>query len=206
MTFVKICGVMDAQTAACVAELGASYIGMIFASESRRSISVEKALEITQALKGKDIKTVGIFTSQNGEEMQKIIDETGLDVAQLHGKIPRMYHMELEEHIPRFYVCPVSYDGFTLEENHQGFQSLDKQRDFLFYDGMTPGSGKPFNWENFEPRRDFNFILAGGLNAANVKEAIKKVQPDGVDVSSGVENQEKKKDAKLIEAFIKETK
>lgn len=204
MPFVKICGVTDPETAYFAATSGADYVGIIFAKESPRFVDPDRALAIAKAAKKGGAKVIGVFVEQDAEAMQKIADRLGLDGVQLHGEVARMSHGELSENLIRFYVCPISSDGFSLEEDHQGFDALDKERDFLLYDGIRPGSGKSFDWDVFEPRPDFNFILAGGLNPENVSLAIKKQQPDGVDVASGVEKPRLKKCYKLIQAFIKE--
>lgn len=195
---------MDPDTAYFAAKKGAKFIGVIFAKESKRRVDLETAKKI--AAKGREggAKIIGVFVEQNGEEMQRFIDQVPLDGAQLHGPTARENHAELSKEVIRFYVCPVSADGFTLEEKHHGFEALDRERDYLLYDGLEPGSGTPFPWEGLEPRRDFNFILAGGLTPKNVKEAILAKQPDVVDVASGVEKPRYTKDRKLIEAFILE--
>jgi len=204
MTLIKICGVKDPEMALFTALSGAEYVGIIFARKSVRYVGVDKAIAIAKAAHKGGAKVVGVFTDHTAEEMQTIADRIGLDVVQLHGEGSRRAHGELSDNLIRFYVCPVSPDGFIKEQ--EGFEALVKERDFLLYDGMVPGSGRTFNWETFEPRRDFNFFLAGGLNPENVSLAIKKKQPDGVDVASGVEDSSNKKDPKLIEAFIKEVK
>ncbi|MGE0197266.1 MAG: phosphoribosylanthranilate isomerase [Simkaniaceae bacterium] len=206
MTLVKICGLTDPEEALAAALCGADFIGIIFARESKRYVDVDRALAIAKAAHKGGAKVVGVFVGHSAEEMQRIADHVGLDVVQLHGEESRKVHKELSENLIRFYVCPVSSDGFVKEENHPGFLALNKERDFLLYDGMNPGSGKPFNWDAFEPRRDFNFFLGGGLTPDNVSIAIKKKQPDGVDVASGVEKSKGKKDLQLIQAFIDEVK
>lgn len=204
MPSVKICGVMDPETAYFAAKKGAKFIGVIFAKESKRRVDLEMAKKIAAKAKEGGAKVIGVFVEQNSEEMQRMIDGAKLDGAQLHGPVARECHPELSEEVIRFYVCPVSDDGFTLEEKHHGFEALKKERDYLLYDGIMPGSGTSFHWDALEPRRDFNFVLAGGLNPQNVKEAILAKQPDVVDVASGVEKPRYTKDHKLIEAFIKE--
>lgn len=204
MPFVKICGVTDPETAFYAASRGAQYVGIIFAKQSPRCVDVDRAVAIAKGAKKGGAKVVGVFVEQDAETMQRIADKVELDAVQLHGEVARKSHGELSENLARFYVCPISSDGFALEECHGGLEALDKERDFLLYDGLKPGSGESFDWDVFEPRREYNFILAGGLNPENVKVAIKKKQPDGVDVASGVEQPRLKKDYKLIKAFIQE--
>ncbi|QVL57044.1 MAG: phosphoribosylanthranilate isomerase [Simkaniaceae bacterium] len=204
MTLVKICGVTDPETAYFAAVSGASFVGIVFAKDSQRCINSDRAIAIAKGAKKGGAKVVGVFVEQDAEAMQKIIDHVGLDAVQLHGPEARRNHVELSENVIRFYVCPVSPDGFVQEEKHHGFEALKRERDYLLYDGLVPGSGETFKWDALEPRRDFNFILAGGLNPENVALAIKKKQPDVVDVASGVENPKYKKDRMLIQAFIQE--
>lgn len=204
MTLVKICGVTDPETAYFAAVSGAAFIGIIFAKDSKRCVDQDRAIAIAKGAKKGGARVVGVFVEQDAEAMQKIVDYVGLDAVQLHGIEARKNHPELSENVIRFYVYPVSYDGFIKEEKHHGFEALKKERDYLLYDGLNPGSGKPFEWDALEPSRDFNFILAGGLNPENVSIAIKKKQPDCVDVASGVENPKFKKDKGLIQAFIQE--
>lgn len=204
MTLVKICGVTDPETAYFAALSGAKFIGIIFAKNSKRAVDLDQAVAIVKGAKKGGAKVVGVFVEQNGEEMQKIIDYVGLDAVQLHGPECRETHGELSEQVIRFYVCPVSLDGFVQEEKHHGFECLNKERDYLLYDGLVSEAGQTFKWDALEPRRDFNFILAGGLNPENVALAIKKKQPDIVDVTNGVENPKYKKDKALIQAFIRE--
>ncbi|MCB1071816.1 MAG: phosphoribosylanthranilate isomerase [Chlamydiales bacterium] len=204
MTLVKICGVTDPETAYFAAVSGAAFVGIIFAKDSKRVVDPDRAIAIAKGAKKGGAKVVGVFVEQNAEAMQKIIDHVGLDAVQLHGPECRKTHGELSENVMRFYVCPVSLDGFVQEEKHHGFEFLNKERDYLLYDGLVPGEGQTFEWDALEPRRDFNFILAGGLNPENVSLAIKKKQPDVVDVASGVENPKYKKDKSLIQAFIRE--
>lgn len=204
MTFVKICGVTDPETAYFAAVSGASFVGIIFARDSQCCVDPNRAIGIAKGAKKGGAKVVGVFVEQDAEIMQKIIDHVGLDAVQLHGVEARKNHAELSETVIRFYVCPVSPDGFIIEEKHRGFEALKRERDYLLYDGLVTGKGKTFKWDALQPRRDFNFILSGGLNPENVSLAIKKKQPDGVDVASGVENLKYKKDKRLIQAFIQE--
>jgi len=116
MTFVKICGVRDPETAYYAAVRGARFIGIIFAKESKRVVDPDRAIAIAKAAKKGGAKVVGVFVEQNAETMQRIADKVGLDVVQLHGEVARKNHSELSENLIRIYVCPVSADGFIKEE------------------------------------------------------------------------------------------
>lgn len=81
---------------------------------------------------------------------------------------------------------------------------IQENCDLLLYDGITPGKGKTFSWDHFKPNRSKTFFLSGGLNPLNVGKAIEKVQPNGLDVSSGVEDVHGNKNRERIAEFIKE--
>ncbi|WP_420420787.1 phosphoribosylanthranilate isomerase [Simkania sp.] len=204
MILVKICGITDSKTAALAAKEGASFIGLIFEKSSHRYVTLKQAKEIADKTKKAGAIPVGVFTDHKADEIQKIVEEVGLEVIQLHGENARLASQNLPHHLTRLFVLHVHANG-TIEA--ADLSSLDEKRDFLLYDGMVPGSGETFNWDNFHPIKQFRFFLAGGLNAENVQLAIKLKQPTAVDVSSGVENPKtKQKDPEKIHLFIQKVR
>ena len=200
MTVIKICGLKDPEMATFAVNEGAAFIGLIFERSSHRFVEIEQAKEIAIAVKEVGATPVGVFTSHRASEIEEIRATTGLECVQLHGKKAREAHLHLPSHLMRLFTCHVEESGAILEENLIG---LDPKRDFIFYDGVTPGSGHAFDWEAFTPTSSFRFFLAGGLTPSNVTKAIKLKHPTGVDVSSGVENPKtRQKDKELIRSFI----
>ncbi|REB07989.1 phosphoribosylanthranilate isomerase [Sporosarcina sp. BI001-red] len=199
MTKVKICGLTEAVHVQAAVEEGADAIGFVFAP-SRRQVSVGKAAELASQIPQSVLK-VGVFVNATMSEIQAIFEAVPLDIVQYHGDetpefiahvgLPafKAFSIKNSEDIHRAGVYPVTplFDAPGIE--------------------FKGGSGKTFNWDILKETgvQERPFILAGGLNAENVSEAILRVNPIMVDVSSGVEI-EKRKDEQLIREFIKMVK
>lgn len=203
MTKIKICGITHPDIAYDAACKGANFIGLIFVPSSKRAITIQLARAIAEAAREGGAEPVAVFTESHSNSMQEICEKTNVQWVQLHGDQSREQQHLLPASIHRIYVQPVSRDGsFGLDER---VKTLDKNRDYLLFDGMKAGSGNTFNWSHFSYAGDFPWFLSGGLNAENVKEAIRILNPTGVDVSSGVENRMGDKTSKLVEQFIHAT-
>lgn len=195
MMLIKICGVTTVEVGKAVDQYGANLIGFVFAESSRR-VTVEQAHDIAGHLSPR-LKKVGVFVNESVEKMEEIARTVGLDYIQLHGDEPASIADELP--------CPVIRARSINELTNDEFTS--ESYDYFLIDSpgeqYRGGSGKPFNWERLNDLNVSrkNVILAGGLHADNVAEAIKTVNPAGVDVSSGVET-DGKKDIKKIKQFI----
>ncbi|MGF9873995.1 phosphoribosylanthranilate isomerase [Bacillus tropicus] len=194
---VKICGITDMETAKRACEYGADALGFVFA-ESKRKITPKRAEEIIQELPANVLK-IGVFVNESVEMIQKIVDECGLTHVQLHGD-------EDNYQIRRLNIPSIKSLGVTSEsdmKNAQGYET-----DYILFDSPKEkfygGNGKTFSWEllgHMPKELRKKTILAGGLNALNIEEAIRTVRPYMVDVSSGVET-EGKKDVEKIKQFI----
>ncbi|MED3476641.1 phosphoribosylanthranilate isomerase [Bacillus thuringiensis] len=194
---VKICGITDVETAKSACEYGADALGFVFA-ESKRKITPKRAKEIIQELPANVLK-IGIFVNESVEVIQKIADECGLTHVQLHGD-------EDNHQIRRLNIPSIKSLGVTSEsdmKNAQGYEA-----DYILFDSPKEkfhgGNGKTFSWEllgHMPKELRKKTILAGGLNALNIEEAIRTVRPYMIDVSSGVEI-EGKKDVEKIKQFI----
>jgi phosphoribosylanthranilate isomerase len=214
--FVKICGITRSQDAELAAGLGASGLGFVFWPDSPRYITPELAKSIASNVPGTVLK-VGVFVEQPVEEVAGIMDEVGLDVAQLHGHESPEYCRQLtvrlkpgttETQIP---VVSASRRTIFKAISMSGNGSVNLA-DFapdvvLLVDAHDPvrfgGTGKTVNWDSArEIAATRPTILAGGLNAANIKLAIRSVRPYGVDVSSGVESAPGVKDPNRLRTFF----
>jgi phosphoribosylanthranilate isomerase len=205
MTRVKICGNTNYEQARLAADLGADYLGFIFAPSSKRVITVEKAAEILEKLA--DFKnTVGVFCNQPKKEVETIAGRLRLKCLQFHGEETALYCDSFRrkgyEIIKTFHVK----DAMSLKRIAEYNVSA-----FLFdtySHSEKGGSGIPFDWSIIEdkPYVHDKLFLAGGLNSLNVAEAIEKVRPFAVDVASGVESSPGTKDPQLLRAFIENAK
>lgn len=179
-TKIKICGLTSPAEARFLNENHVDFAGMVlFFPKSKRNISIEQAMEIMAALDA-SIKRVAVVVSPSIEQIRQI-EAAGFDYIQIHGEIPET---EAAIAIPIFKAFNVS-DMNSYEKYHN-----DSRIAGYVFDAIEPGSGKTFDWRLVDniPRDEKLLLLAGGLNPDNVRMAIEAVHPDGVDVSSGVEN------------------
>ncbi|MBM7570615.1 phosphoribosylanthranilate isomerase [Aquibacillus albus] len=197
---VKICGITTVEAAQQAIEAGTDFIGFVFA-RSKRSVSKEQAKRIAEQIPA-HVKKVGVFVNEDLEAVQSIAADVGLDYVQLHGDETPEYCSKLGFPIIKAFQIKSKADLDQLSEYQTEYVLLDSPAGK--YRG---GNGETFDWSLTTGLSSLSdkVILAGGLRAENVQEAIKEVNPVGVDVSSGVET-DGVKDTEKIAAFIKEAK
>ena len=204
--FVKICGITRSQDAELAAGLGANALGFVCWPNSPRYISAEAASAITANVPANVLK-IGVFVDQPAEEVARVMDEIGLDVAQLHGHESPEYCRELTKKYVGSAVRRTVIKAVAMSGNGS-VNIADFDPDvLLLIDAHDPekfgGTGKTVNWDAArEIAATRRTILAGGLNAANVKLAVRSVRPYGVDVSSGVESSPGVKDPNRMRALF----
>ena len=197
---VKVCGLTNLADAQVAVNCGADLIGFIFAASPRQVIS-DQVQEIRANLEGQ-FSTVGVFANQELKEVNKITQECKLDYLQLHGSESPAYCKQLEQPIIKAFSIK---DEASLEELEQ--YDVDKYLLDTYHPDKLGGTGETFNWELAKEAKEYGSIfLAGGLDESNVKQAIKQVNPAGVDVSSGVEFRAGKKNHKQVKLFIEAAK
>jgi phosphoribosylanthranilate isomerase len=199
---VKICGITNIDDAVAAVDFGADAIGFVFFEKSPRYISHANAAAIIKKLPS-FTTTIGVFVNEKPEQIEKIIDLTHIDAVQLHGNEPP----EMCD-ISRRVIKAIRVK--SLESLDPLINYKDKVSAFLL-DTFTPdilgGTGQIFNWDIAIYAKQFGkIILAGGLTPDNVAEAIRRVRPYGVDVSSGVEAKKGKKDYRKMKLFIERAK
>lgn len=196
---VKICGLTNANDAVAAAEAGADALGFMFFAGSKRNVSFSDAAAIIRELPPLVAK-VGVFVNATAEEIRRAVDETGIDTLQLHGE-------ETPEFCAQFAPLKV-VKAFRLRDRDSlhDCQQYPAHAWLLdsFVDGAHGGTGITADWnlaaEAVQLHR--HVILAGGLRAETVAEAVRRVRPFAVDVSSGVEFAPGRKDAAKVRAFI----
>ena len=196
--FIKICGTTSVEDALLAVSLGADALGFIFA-ESKRQVDVATVAAIVPQLPAETI-AVGVFRNESAERILEIVKAAGLTGVQLHGSEGPEVAQALRDTIA-FLVQVFTADDPRLER-------LDEYPiDAVLLDSPTPGSGATFDWSKVAdlPQRH-RVVLAGGLNAANVAEAVERVRPWGVDAVSGVEASAGRKDPDALAAFIETAK
>ena len=196
-TMIKVCGLTEVREAEYLNRFKIDFAGFVlFFPKSKRNISIEKAEEIMKHL-DKNIKKTAVVVSPAKEQIIDICN-SGFDYIQIHGKI--------EEEVLKMAQIPV-LKAFNVDDmdEFKMYSSNEKIAGYVF-DAAEPGSGRTFDWDILSQiERDGKlFILAGGLNPDNVRKAVAAVNPDMVDVSSGVENDGFGKDILKIEKFVKQ--
>lgn len=199
MTKIKLCGLSRLCDIEAANELKPDYIGFVFAKNSRRAVSPEKAAELKAAL-SEGIRTIGVFADEPAETVAGLLRSGVIDAAQLHGREDEAFIRRLraltDKPIIRAFRIQTAWDAA-----HAGRCSAD----LLLLDSGA-GTGRLFDWTLI---RDIHrpYFLAGGLDAGNVGAAIRQLRPYAVDVSSGIETfgaKDKTKMAAFVAAVKKE--
>jgi phosphoribosylanthranilate isomerase len=199
-TRVKICGITRMADARAAAQAGADAIGLVFYPPSPRFLSIERARELRDALPP-FVQTVALFVNADAAQIAQVIGRVHPAMLQFHGDETPQFCAQFG--LPYVKACRVK-KGISALEYLRPFSSAAA----WLFDSHVPeygGVGESFDW-SLVPATDKPVILSGGLSAANVGAAIRRVKPWGVDVSSGVESAKGIKDAAKIAAFIAEVR
>lgn len=193
---VKICGLTSFADIELINQCRVDYVGFVFAT-SKRQITVNQAVEMIRELRG-DIYKVGVFVDAPLDEINRIKEACRLDIVQLHGSESPDFIKKIEGKV---------WKAVSMQNPSSLMEAAYYDRaDGILLDGVKAGSGKVFDWQWVGDFSKTHYtILAGGLHAENVQQAVNTVRPHVVDVSSGVEADGKKNKQKIIE-FIRKVK
>lgn len=196
---IKICGITRPVDALEAAAAGADFIGLVFAAGSTRRVGEERAREIAAAVRkqGSRARIVGVFRDQPLEEIRSLASSVGLDMVQLHGS----EHPAMIAGAGVPVIRAVGVNG-----KRPDFSDGDPAW-FLFDTAASAGKGVAFDWSLLDGiERKNRFFLAGGLTPDNVAEAVRRVRPDALDVSTGVEESPGIKSPAKVRRFIEEAR
>ncbi|SDH45582.1 phosphoribosylanthranilate isomerase [Actinokineospora alba] len=194
--FVKVCGVRTVGDVDAAVEAGADAIGFVFAERSVRRVDPELAARLAGRVPD-GVLTVGVFSDVSATAAGEIAVAVGLRAVQLHGDYPRTAFAELAG-------VPVQLIRATALKPTTDVEVGAFGEDLLLLDSPVAGSGERWDLATLDGARpEGKWILAGGLDPANVGAAIAASRPWGVDVSSGVESSRGVKDHGLIRDFVK---
>jgi phosphoribosylanthranilate isomerase len=209
MTIIKICGIKTLKDALAAIEAGADYLGFNFYPKSVRFIEKSVCAEITSVLKREypQIKLIGVFVNSPVDEIKDILQTCQLDLAQFHGdespemvasfngKAFKAIRLSSSESVaPSVFICE-SVTG-SVDNPAMLIDAAVK--------GVYGGSGVTADWAaTAKLAKKYPLLLAGGLTPENVADAVRQVQPWGVDVASGVESAPGEKDAEKMAQFVK---
>ncbi len=193
---VKFCGMTSKEDALQAAYLGVDAIGLIFHKPSPRNISIDHASTIACSLPP-FVTRVGVFVNESVDFVQSVLKKIPLDILQFHGQESTGYCRSFKK--PYIKTIHIKSKSESLEKLYPDALA------FLFdtyVEGLPGGSGFSFNWEHIPGNLKKPFLLAGGLNKNNIIQALEKVKPYAVDVTSGIEKAKGEKDFEKMKEFL----
>ena len=194
MTKIKLCGLSRPEDIAAANEVNPDYIGFVFAPKSRRYVSRELAAELKAQL-SPGIQAVGVFVNEAPEAVADLLNAGIINIAQLHGQEDAAYLARL-----RGLTARPLWQAFRVTDAASLAKAQKSPADLILLDSGTGGTGITFDWTILE-KFDRPYFLAGGLGPENAADAVERLHPYGVDVSSGIETAGKK-DPEKMAAFV----
>tara|TARA_B100000530_G_scaffold127180_1_gene79599 strand:- start:333 stop:986 length:654 start_codon:yes stop_codon:yes gene_type:complete len=208
MTKFKICGIKDLINAKTVRNANADFMGFVFVPGSRRKLDMSSAKTLIDSYRDSTGSggpaLVGLFADQPLDYVNEVIEQCGLDYVQLCGQEATEYWANVNSKVIKSISADISTDNVKNDSNlfKDSKKILDNDAIPLydkFEKGQLGGTGKSFDWTSIEGFSDsIDFILAGGLNPENVGNAIQRITPWCVDVSTGVETDGRKDPDKIL--------
>lgn len=191
---IKLCGLTRPCDIEAVNELQPDYIGFVFAKKSRRYVSPEKAEEL-KAMLAPGIQAVGVFVNEEPEQIAALFEAGTIDVAQLHGQESETEIRRLRELTDHPLI-----QAFRIDTEQDVERANASTADYVLLDSGAGGTGTVFDWDLLQAIRR-PYFLAGGLDTENLGTVKAKLNPYGIDVSSGIEN-DGYKDKEKMTAFV----
>lgn len=201
-TRVKICGITREQDAVAAVQVGADALGLVFYPQSPRCVSLEQGSRIARAV-APFVTVTGLFVDAGSEWVREVLANVPLGLLQFHGR-------ESNTQCNAFGLPFIKSIAMRSETDLSSLVGDYPDAAGILVDTWQPdthgGGGVAFDWSRVPEQLSRPVILAGGLNPANVAEAIRRIRPYAVDVSTGVESAKGIKSAEKIEAFIREVR
>ncbi len=201
-TAVKICGITRVEDALAATRAGAHAIGLVSYAPSPRYVTPAKAAEIIRALPP-FVTAVGLFVDASADDVRAALAAAPLQLLQFHGSETPAFCRQFARPYMKTVRMKPGVDLLQYAENFHDARALLLDS---HVEGLHGGSGAVFDWTLVPGGLPLPVVLSGGLTVENVVEAVRKVRPAAVDVSSGVESAKGIKDARKIAAFIKEVR
>ncbi len=191
---IKLCGLTRSCDIEAVNELQPDYIGFVFAKKSRRYVSPEKAEEL-KAMLAPGIQAVGVFVNEEPEQIVSLLEAGTIEVAQLHGQEGEREIRRLRELTDHPLI-----QAFRIDTEQDVERANASTADYVLLDSGAGGTGTVFDWDLLQAIRR-PYFLAGGLDTENLGTVKAKLNPYGIDVSSGIET-DGYKDKEKMTAFV----
>ncbi|MCR5420850.1 MAG: phosphoribosylanthranilate isomerase [Lachnospiraceae bacterium] len=197
MTGIKLCGIKRLEDINTINDIKPEYVGFVFAKTSKRFLEKDEAIRLKKVI-DPCIKTVGVFVDEDMESILRLSDAGILDMVQLHGCEDEKYILNIKREINK----PV-IKAFQVKGREDVVEASECMADHILLDAGT-GDGRVFDWDLLGGIKR-PYFLAGGLNCNNVVDAVKRLNPYAVDVSSGIETNGIKDAVKMVE-FVKKVR
>lgn len=189
MSKIKFCGIQPTTDLPFINQLALDYIGMVFAQNSRRFVTIAQARKINEIL-NPSIKKVGVFVNAPEELIRQIVAEKLIDLIQLHGQEDELaiQHYQMTFHLPII-------KAFSIQTPQDVLEASQSTADYLLFDYQQAGSGQSFDWRLIQ-QVNRPYFLAGGIKPENLKAAL-AFKPYTIDLSSGIESNGIKNNQKM---------
>lgn len=197
-TRIKICGITSAEDARVAVDCGADAIGLVFYPPSPRAVTAVQAADIVAAVPP-FVTVVALFVDEPAERIRRILESVPVDLLQFHGEEPAAFCKQFQR--PWMKALRVRADMDLVAHCRQYHTARAVLLD-SWQEGVPGGTGRTFDWDLARGELPLPVVLAGGLDAGNVGEAVTRLRPAAVDVSGGVEQSPGRKDGRKIKRFV----
>lgn len=201
---IKLCGFTEVKTIETAIDYGCDFIGVVFAKNSIRYVDPNNAKNLALAIPN-SIGRVAVVVNETLENLYKINQNFQPNFFQLHGDEDVNYIENLKKIFPKISI--IKAISIFSKDDLKKIKNFDNHIDYFLLDNKNPGSGEAFDWKILQ---DFNlakpYFLSGGINIKNIDEAIKIVNPEFIDISSGIEEIKGIKSSKLIIDILQKIK
>jgi phosphoribosylanthranilate isomerase len=205
---IKICGICQPDQGVAIAELGIKTLGFICVPSSPRYVTVKKARQILEKLPP-GIQTIGVFADASLETIEQVVLETDFTGIQLHGNETTEFCQQVKQALPNREIIKALriQSAESLQKAIAYYPVIDALLLDAYHPQQLGGTGQTLPWESLKKfKPSCPWLLAGGLNPENVLTALSYLQPDGIDLSSGVERSPGNKDLDKVSQLIKNLK
>ncbi len=201
---IKLCGFTELKTIKTAIDYGCDFLGIVFVKNSIRYVNPEESKKLSSIIPNY-IHKVAVVADETLENLQIINQNFQPNFFQLHGKEDVEYIQNLRKKLPN--IAIIKAISISEKNDLDKIKNYENYVDYFLLDNKNPGSGKAFKWEflkDFKPIKPY--FLSGGINLANLDEAIKIANPEFIDVSSGIEEIRGFKSSKLIIEILQKIK
>ena len=201
---IKLCGFTELKTIKTAIDHGCDFLGIVFVKNSIRYVSPEESKKLSSIIPN-NIHKVAVVANEPLENLQIINQNFQPNFFQLHGEEDVEYIQNLRKKLPN--IAIIKAISVSEKNDLNKIKNFENYVDYFLLDNKNPGSGKAFKWEflkDFKPIKPY--FLSGGINLANLDEAIKIANPEFIDVSSGIEEIRGFKSSKLIIEILQKIK